>query len=457
MASETIAAISTAPGVAGVAVVRISGHRALEIADRVFVCRPPPPSSRPSHTVVPGRMRDETGGFGDRALLLIMRAPRSYTGEDVVEIHCHGGLVVPQQVLRTVLLAGAHLAGPGEFTRRAFCNGKIDLTQAEAVMDLVSAQSDRAARMALRQLEGGLSRPLNDLYGILLDAASLLEAGVDFSEYVDSESDESQILSKLRAARQRIASLLEQEREGRRIRFGVRVAIAGDVNTGKSTLFNALLERNRAITNPQPGTTRDVLEDRVVWNGIIVHLYDTAGIRETDCTIEAEGIERAIQCINDADAIIYVIDATRGPRPEDVTWLLRRIEERPDQTVIVVVNKIDERSDCTMISLPESVQMVRISARRGDGLSDLKRVIESSIHTLNTESELYISERHAAHLRRADSCLGEVERLVAGDESLHPPAASLLQSALREIGSITGRHVEKDLLDNIFSRFCVGK
>ncbi len=449
--TDTIAAMATAPGEAGVAIVRISGPAAFRIADRIFRCAGRPPSERPSHRVVFGRVVSPRGEILDEALLLPMRAPHSYTGEDVVEIHGHGGASAPRAILTAACEAGARVAAPGEFTRRAFENGKLDLTQAEAVLDLVRARSDRAARVAVRQLEGELGRKADEIYELCLRSATVLEAGIEFTEFIDNELDTSIIASEIKMAREKIAMLLQKERQGALIREGVRVVIAGGVNAGKSTLFNALLGRDRAIVSAIPGTTRDVIEDGIQLEGIAVRLYDTAGIRETQCEIESEGISRAISNVINSDITVYVIDSTLGITPADRRFLV----EMNRSKTILVANKSDVRPDADFEGL--LVPPLRISALKTQGLEELKKEIVEKAFGANDSEEALISERHAELLRMAVQSLERAEYLVDLGESYLLPAVSAIRQAAEKLGEITGRVCYPDLLDSIFSRFCVGK
>ncbi len=449
--AETIAAVATAPGESGIAVVRISGPAALEIADRIFRCRPPRPSARPSHQAVFGRVISADGETLDEALFLPMRAPRSYTGEDVVEIQCHGGLAVPRAVLAAAYAAGARPAEPGEFTRRAFCNGKLDLTQAEAVLDLVRAQSDRTAQLATRQLRGGLRRRVDEIYATAMSAAAEVEAAIEFSEYVDTEQDTMPVLQKIQTTRRMISRLLERERAGAIIRCGIRVAIGGKVNVGKSTLFNALLGRDRAIVSRHPGTTRDIIEEPILCNGIVLRLADTAGIRSPKCEVEAEGIRRATEVLSDSDIVIYVVDAS-----EEVSEIeLKYIAELPAEKLVVVANKVDL---VPSFKPPEiGFPVLPVSAINGDGISRLmERIIEMASKG-NDFDEAYVSERHADLLKKADISLSVAERLVSSGESYHAPAATNIRRSLNYLGEITGQVFHGELLESIFAKFCVGK
>ncbi len=451
MQSDTIAALATAPGEAGIAIVRISGPNTLAIADRVIVCRPPRPSARASHHAFLAHIRGESGRFLDRALILPMRAPRSYTGEDVVEVQCHGGRMACRQILAAVCAAGARVAEPGEFTRRAFLNGRIDLLQAEAVLDLIRAQSDRAARMALEQLEGRLTDRVNSLYRETMAAAAAIESAIDFIEEISSEEVANEALPHIRRAVDEASSLLSTSNGGRILREGLRVAILGPPNAGKSTLFNALLGYERAIVTPHPGTTRDTIEESMVINGIPIRLTDTAGIRETTCEIESLGVDRSKMELNKSDVIVYVVDANIGISSSDQ----QLIEQAHGAKVLIVYNK----SDTCGFEKKHHQHGIAASALMLKGMDEIKSAISAIFAAAGEqESDVFVSERHTQQLRKAISELKSAEKLLNGRMGDRLPLAALhIKSAALAIGEITGQEYQSDLLDSIFSRFCVGK
>jgi tRNA modification GTPase len=446
---DTIAAIATAPGEGGVAIIRVSGPRCFEIADAVFACAAPPPSLRAGGTFVHGHVREADGASIDEALLLIMRAPHSYTREDTVELQGHGGPVVARRILQRVLAAGARAAEPGEFTKRAFLNGRLDLTQAEAVLDLIRARSDRAAAAALEQLEGALSRRVNAIYDRLLGVASNVEAVLDFSDQEIPENVLDPVADELRAVLAALRELLATWTEGHLLRDGATVVIAGKPNVGKSTLLNALLGRNRAIVSSQPGTTRDTIEETVVIGGYPLVLVDTAGLRETACDIEQEGIRRTRHELASADLCIYVYDAATGPDAEDEAALTHL---DPHKT-IQVANKID-------ISTNTFSRCIYTSCITGEGLdklrSELVRRLDAGVP--HSTQHAVISERHRAlldaALTQSQTALERMDQ--SGTEQLDLTAAQL-REALEALGAITGRVYHDQLLDAVFGRFCIGK
>ena len=455
---DTIAALATQPGEAGVAIVRVSGPGAFAVADRVFRCAAAPPSARPAGTFVYGHVVDPAGTHLDEALALLFRAPRSYTREDIVEIHGHGGRTAATRLLRSVLSAGARLAEPGEFTRRAFLSGRIDLVQAEGVLDLIRSQSDRAASAALEQLEGSLSLQFDKIYVGMLAAAAQLEATLDFPEDELPDTIVPNTESSLMACRDNLINLLNTWDEGRLLRDGARVVISGKPNVGKSTLLNALLEANRAIVSPIPGTTRDTIEEDLVLGDIPIRLVDTAGLRETDCEIEAEGIKRTQLARATADLHIYMADLSVPP-DDDV---LRHIAELPEGRALLLFNK----SDLPHVwpPVPEHLPADRILKVSILNPADVRHVRKTIIAILSAGVDLSarphatISERHRQVLAEALVELDSgMEYLAARREEVMVLAASQVRLALQRIGEATGKVYHEQLLESIFSTFCIGK
>ena len=457
--TDTIAAIATAPGEAGIAIVRMSGPDALRIADVVFKGTGDPPSRRADRTFVYGHIPAEDVGGGadvdaDEVIMLIYHAPRSYTREDVVEIQGHGGRSCAGRILRRMLAAGARAAEPGEFTRRAFLNGRIDLLQAEAVVDLIRARSDRAAAAAIEQLEGRLSGSFINSYDLLLSAAGDLEATLDFPEDELPVAAMASITSRIKKAVRELEGLLETWEEGHILREGVLVVISGKPNVGKSTLLNRLLGKARAIVTDTPGTTRDTIEEQLIIQGVPVRLIDTAGIRESDCLIEQEGIERARASVRDADLSLHIIDAS-GPLEADER---QEIDELVKGRGLIVLNKTDLGKLVTSSDFPGH-RVIQSCLLRGEGLADIRKAILEGIGVASeAPPHPVISERHrriVQHtLNELNAC---IEILEVGGESDAVPAATILRSALEQLGTATGRVYSDDLLDDIFSRFCVGK
>ncbi|MBL7011297.1 MAG: tRNA uridine-5-carboxymethylaminomethyl(34) synthesis GTPase MnmE [Kiritimatiellales bacterium] len=453
--TDTIAAIATPPGEGGVGIVRISGSNVWKIADEMFQGSENP-SSKEGGTFVFGKVIDAAGAEIDEGFCLIFRAPKSYTGEDTVEIQGHGGSVVLRKILRRALDAGARMAEPGEFTKRAFLNGKMDLVQAEAVADLIHARSDRAAKAALEQLEGSLSGQFNTLYDQLVDVAADLETTLDFAEEELPDTVFPMLGKKLDESFQTLETLLSTWDEGRLLREGARVVIMGRPNAGKSTLFNALLGTDRAIVTELAGTTRDVLEEGLVLDGIPLRILDTAGLREAECEIEREGIRRAREHSAAADIAVYLIDSSAPVSVEDAEHLARL---NPEQTVIVL-NKADRKIPNIQYPIT-TIHAVEASLIDGAGLNDIKRAIASKLEggiNMAAPAHAVISERHRNLLELAHAELEHAREQLTGleDEGV-ALAAEHLRSALESLGQVTGRIYHDELLDNVFSRFCIGK
>jgi len=454
--SDTIAAIATAPGEAGIAIVRVSGPEAYRIADEVFHGRGVPPSKRPPFTMAYGSIVDREGQRIDDVLILFMRAPRSYTGEDQVEIHGHGGSISCQRILRRVLEAGARLARPGEFTQRAFLNGRMDLVQAEAVLDLIKARSERAAKAAVEQLAGSISLSLSTIYDETIATHADLEATLDFPEDELPEAVMDDIRRRLGEIRGRVDGLLATWSDGRLLREGALIVIAGRPNVGKSTLLNALLGQNRAIVSATPGTTRDTIEEGYVLNGIPLRLVDTAGLRETDDAIEQEGIRRSRDHLTKADGMLYLIDATTGVTDDDQNQL-KHLD--PAKTV-VVWNKIDLTQTRLSVGI-ESINEVYVSLVTPPYASPVRDAIADLLHDSyhqGADQQAVISERHRQILLtfrgQLDAAIGRVETRRDDQVAL---ASTHLRDGLEALGEATGRVYHEELLNTIFSRFCIGK
>lgn len=458
-ATDTIAALATAPGEGAIAIVRLSGPESLMIADRVFRGMAPPPSQRPAYSFIHGTIVTDDS-VADEVILLIYRAPHSYTREDAVEIQGHGGSTATKRILRAVLNAGARMAEPGEFTKRAFLNGRIDLLQAEAVLDLIRARSDRAAAAAIEQMNGRLSQTFNHLYDVTLTLAANLEATLDFSEDDLPESVMTDLISRHHVLSANFKQLLASWDEGQLLREGALVVIAGKPNVGKSTLLNALVGRDRAIVTPIPGTTRDTIEEQLVICGYPVRIVDTAGLRSTPCEIEQEGVSRARHAISNANCTIYVVDALNGLDHEDDTTLSTIDKNK----TILVFNKsdiADKRTDSTRKpnqSLVTDTSDIFISAKQGTGIDRLKKAI---IDTMGVSqggiAQAAISERHRQLLVAAHKDVVEAGLLLTRPTPATDLAASRLRGALETLGEVTGRIYHDELLNSIFSRFCIGK
>ena len=457
---DTIAAIATAEGAAGVAVVRISGPEAWAIAERVVCCGGVSLARRAAGQFFHAQFRQGAVAVDD-GLVLLFRAPASFTGEDVVELQGHGGAVAARGVLRAVLAGGARLAEPGEFTRRAFLQGRMDLTQAEAVMDLVHARSERAAQAARAQLEGGLGREIEFSYHEVTALCADVEAQLDFEAGELPERVSQESVARLERVRGQLAQLLATRREGHLLRDGALVVIGGCPNAGKSSLLNVLLGSDRAIVSPHAGTTRDTIEEGVVLDGIPLRLMDTAGLRVATSPVEQEGVVRAQQALGQADLILYVIDASRALAEQPLTLA------RSTTQMLIVMNKMDlpvqVRKDEVAQALKSWIQgavlpVLEVSIKTGAGIPELKAAL---VQQLGVERQApvhaTVTQRHGAALEQADQALIRARALLAGDEANLVLAAGELRRAAESLGEIIGRSYTPDLLDQIFARFCVGK
>ena len=462
--TDTIVALATPPGEGGLGVVRLSGPRALAVANALFHAAAPL-LDVPSHTLHHGIVHDGTETMDD-AVATVFRAPRSYTGEDVVELSCHGGHLLLTRVLELCLARGARLAGPGEFTRRAYENGKMDLTQAEAVAELIAARSDTVRRAGLAQLRGGLTRRLAALRQGLVDLLAQLEAGLDFVDDEVPPLSMDQFQKHLKYLREALDGLLATARDGRWLRKGLRVALAGRPNAGKSSLFNALLGDDRAIVAARPGTTRDTLEEQFFLNDVPVTLTDTAGLRRAAGAAERAGVARARRALARAEVVLGVIDGSKNPGSPD-----RRLAAawRRGRTILVLAKadrlKSAEARERREASWRRALAWgarpgLWISSRAGTGLPELRsEILEAAgVGGLRErrEDDVLINTRHEAGLREARAALEE-----AGRDTTPAEARALdLRRALGALSAVTGRDgddVSEEVLDAIFSRFCIGK
>ena len=386
--------------------------------------------------------------------MLVMHAPHSYTREDVVEFQCHGGNTAAKRILKAILNNQVRLAEPGEFTRRAFLNGRIDLLQAEAVLDIIKAQTDRSAMMALEQLEGSLSASINDIYDILLKSGADLEATLDFPDDELPESVTPGIMQQLSMALVKMNAVLHTWDEGHLLRNGARVVISGQPNVGKSTLLNALLGKDRVIVSPIPGTTRDTIEEQMIINGIPIRLVDTAGLRTSECALEKEGVRRAKKQIEQADINLYVVDASQKMGTDD----RNNITALDPRKTIIIMNKIDLGFELTDNNFA-GYQRLKSQAVNNQGIAEIKYKIIEKLGISDFNLHKYtISERHRRIMLDSKSDLLEAISIIdKNDESAFVCAASKLKSATDLIGQIIGRIYYKEMLDSIFSRFCIGK
>lgn len=461
--NDAICAIATASGMGAIAVVRLSGQRCHEIALSIFKSRT---RNLDKSSIVPnkayfGDLVDGTDVV-DEAIVTFFASPHSYTGEDSVEISCHGSVYIQQKVLEILVARGARLAGPGEFSRRAFLNNKLDLAQAEAVADLIASQSEASHKIAVNQLKGGFSKELRNIRSRLLDITSLLELELDFSEEDVEFADRTQLLELIEEAISHIGRLTESFRLGNAIKNGIPVTIAGETNTGKSTLLNAILGEERAIVSDIEGTTRDTVEETFNIFGTLYRFIDTAGIRQTTEEIERIGIERTFKKMEEADVILGMVDMTKGlEKAISAIRLIVSKVDRQQQTLIVLCNKRDVARDfpCErLLSEFEDIPIEFVSAKDNDDVERIKRFIfnNSSLHSVGANETLVTNMRHYESLRRSKENLEQVrEGIMVG------LSADLLSQDLRQalfyLGSITGEITNDEVLGNIFGRFCIGK
>lgn len=452
---DTIVAIASAvvPNQGSIGIVRLSGISALEIAQKIFQAGGKPKWQ--SHQVMYGYVKNpDTDTIIDEALLLYMQSPRSFTREDVIEFHCHGGIMPVQQVLELCLESGARLANAGEFSLRAFLNGRIDLTQAESIAEMVGAKSSQAAQVALAGLQGKLAQPITQMRHSLLDILAEVEARIDFEDDLPP-LDEPKIRQDLQDCLIRVKYILSTKDQGELLRSGLKVAIVGRPNVGKSSLLNAWSKSDRAIVTELPGTTRDVVESQLVVNGIPIQVLDTAGIRETEDTVEKIGVMRSLRAVNQADLVLFTICAQTGWTEEDEE-IYRQIKEL---NLILVINKTDIAPAKSVIYPLAIERVVTTAAIMNQGIMDLENAIIQSVETGVTQAQdlnIAINQRQAAALTRAKLALTQVEETINNQLPLDFWTIDL-RIAIQALGEITGEEVTESVLDRIFSRFCIGK
>lgn len=454
-ADDTIAAVSTPAGQGALAIVRFSGCDAVAIADRVFAGRRSLAES-PSRVVQLGTVRDPEGRAIDHVLATVMRAPRSYTGEDVVEFSGHGGLLVSRLILDAVLRAGARPAQPGEFTRRAFLSGRIDLAQAEAVIGIIQARGERALRNALAQLEGGLSARVGAVRETLLGILAPIEAFIEFGDDVPEPPDAAWIREGLRTAGAAVLDLLAGSRRGRLMAEGISVGLVGRPNVGKSSLLNALCGQDRALVHEAPGTTRDTVDAVVTLRGVPVRLVDTAGVGDTDDPVERAGVDRARRVMETSDLCIFVMDAAIPPGEGELA-LAAELGRRP---FLVARNKVDLGDDPESRRFAAGLEVATcvVSAVKGRGVPGLLEALGAEVERLTggDEDVAMAGARHDDALRRAGAALERGERALAAGSCVDMLAADI-REALDALGEVTGERAGPDVLARVFSQFCVGK
>ena len=480
---DTICAPATIPGTGAISVIRLSGPEALSIADKVVTCNGTPLSSTDGYRIRYGTVLDNDGETVDNVLVSVFRAPHSYTGEDSAEISCHASGYIVQTIIGLLLDAGARSAGPGEFTRRAFVNGKMDLAQAEAVADVIAAQDKAAHRVAMNQLKGGYSKELGKLRAKLLKMTSLLELELDFSEEDVEFASRSEMSLLVNDVLHHVSTLASSFKRGNAVKNGLPVAIIGPANSGKSTLLNAIIGEDRAIVSDIAGTTRDTIEEVINVGGVSLRFIDTAGIRDTEETVEKIGIGRSLKKMQEASIILGILDPARGfsSMREDVQFFLSNVD-LSEQKLILVLNKIDLIEDGNeadsavnknvirgneIVSLIENksidIPLVKISAKTGEGLVDLMSTLSNKASDLvgTSDSTLVTNLRHYEALRKSEAPLRRVLAGLGATDHAAPLPPDLIAQDLREalhyIGSIVGEISTDEVLGSIFREFCVGK
>ena len=457
---DTIAAISTAPGEGAIGIVRISGDLAISIASSIYQCGTKQLEEQKTHTIHYGHIVDpKSGEVYDEVMVSVLRAPKTFTREDIVEINCHGGIVAINRVLQLVLRMGARLAEPGEFTKRAFLNGRIDLSQAEAVMDLIRAKTDKSMQLAMRQLDGQLSHLIQNLRQEILNTLAQVEVNIDYPEYDDVEEMTLQLLrEKTQQVLQGIRALLNTASQGKILRDGLKTAIVGRPNVGKSSLLNVLLREEKAIVTDIAGTTRDTIEEYVNVRGVPLQLIDTAGIRETDDVVEKIGVERSRKALKEADFVLLLLNQSEILQEEDI----RLLETTKGMKRIILFNKTDLPSKLSKEDIAPYAQeeeIVTTSMLNKEGIDQLEEKIAGYFFQgqMNERDATYLSNtRHIALLEKAEQALVEVQN---GIEMEMP--VDLIQidftRAWDLLGEITGDSVQDELLTQLFSQFCLGK
>ena len=454
----TIAAISTAMSASGIGIVRISGEDAMEVISRIYRSKGGKKRIKevPSHTIHYGYIYDGEELI-DEVLVMIMRAPRTFTGEDTVEIDCHGGVFAMKRVLETVLKNGAEIAGPGEFTKRAFLNGRMDLSQAEAVMDVIQAKNEYALRSSIDQLKGSVQKAICDIREKIIYHIAYIESALDDPEHISLEGYPQELLEVVDKEQLEIKKLLKSSSDGKMIQEGIQTVILGKPNAGKSSLLNLLLGENRAIVTDIAGTTRDILEEYITLHGITLKIVDTAGIRETEDIVEKIGVDRAREMAQKADLILYVVDSSvpLDSNDEEIMSMLNR------KKAIILYNKTDLKAAIEIDRLREKAghPVIPISAKEETGITELEEKIKDMFFggELSFNDEVYITNaRHKAALEEADKSLNLVRNSILG--GLPEDFFSIdLMNAYENLGKILGESVGEDLVNEIFSKFCTGK
>jgi len=457
--SDTIAAISTKPGEAAIGIVKISGEKSIEIADRIFKSEKNRKiSDVNTYNMVYGSIIDSKKNIVDAVIVTLMKKPKSYTREDVVEINCHGGLIATEKVLELCLENGARIAEPGEFTKRAFLNGRIDLSQAEAVIEIVKSKTEESLKIAARNIKGETRTEIEKLRRIIMDVMVELEASIDFIEEDLEITPYGELEKKVNSICRNIEKLIKDEGKGEIIKNGVKIAIVGKTNVGKSSLLNILSKKEKAIVTALPGTTRDAVEEVLYLEGIPLMLVDTAGIRKAKNMIEKIGVKKSLGHINEAEIVIFVLDGNRKVENEDKEIM----EKIKGKEIIACINKIDLKQKIERDIINKRLgrrKIIEISALEGTGISKLEKEIKKTVLgdiNYNIENKIIVNARHKKILKEVKEILENSKKAMKEKMSEEFPSSDL-KNAYDLLGEIIGEKTGEELLDNIFSKFCIGK
>ena len=452
--NDTICAIATAQGIGAIAIVRVSGTEAIDIVNNIFKGKDL--SKVESHTINYGRIVDQEEVI-DEVLVSVMKSPKTFTTEDVVEINTHGGIAPTNRVLQLLLESGCRLAEPGEFTKRAFLNGRIDLLEAEAVMDMIDAKTDTQRKMAANQIDGKTSSLINDLRSDMVQIISNINVNIDYPEYDDVEIITQDVLiPKIVKLKEKLRKILRESKNGKIIKEGIKTAIIGKPNVGKSSLLNALLQEDKAIVTNIAGTTRDIVEGQIVINGIVLNMIDTAGIRETEDVIEALGVEKSIKMMEDSDLVFFMLN-NNEELSDDLKELLLKVKEK---NYLILINKVDLDSKLNKDELDvDSNRIIEMSITENKGIEELKeKIIELfNLNEIETNDPTYLSNSRSISIIK--KCLKKVEDVEkAVEENMPIDMIELdIKYIWEELGKINGSTYEEELLDEMFKRFCLGK
>ena len=453
--NDTICAIATSQGVGAISIIRVSGEEAVDIVAKIF--KGNDLTQVNSHTINYGKIVDKSGNIIDEVLVSVMLAPRTFTAEDTVEINTHGGIAPTNKVLELLLTSGCRLAEPGEFTKRAFLNGRIDLLEAEAVMDMINAKTNTQRELAVNQITGKVSGLINELRDDMVQIISNINVNIDYPEYDDVEIMTNEVLiPKITKLKNKIVKILNESRNGRIIKDGIKTSIIGKPNVGKSSLLNALLEEDKAIVTDIAGTTRDIVEGQISINGILLNMIDTAGIRETEDKIEAIGVEKSIKMMNESDLVLFVLN-NNEPLTDDIRTLLSQLDGK-NYIIIINKNDLERKLDLSDVDVDKS-NIINMSILNNEGIDELKaKIVELfNISQIETSDPTYLSNTRSISI--LESCLESINEVEYGLGNNQP--IDMIELDIKDIweklGTINGTTYEEELLDEMFSRFCLGK